>query len=457
MKLIPLLAISAFTLTGCNIYTNYSRPEGLPVDSLYDTSTMAHADSAASLGAMPWHELFTDNSLQDLINEALRSNTNLQTAILRIDQAKAGLTAANLAFLPSLTFSPNGAITSVDGGKANKTYEIPVSLSWEIDLFGKLRNARKESQALLLQQTAYAQAVQSELIASVANSYFSLLMLDKQIEISSQTTEIWKDQVRTMELQLKVGDIRENAVSQARANLNELLATHNNLLRQQRETENSICTILGTTYRPIQRTSLDSQTMPPNINVGIPLQLLSHRPDVVQAEMALAAAYYSTNQSRAAFYPALTLGGSAGWTNALGQAVSNPGGWILSALGSLAQPIFQRGKLISNLRISKDEEQIARLNYRQTLLEAGQEVNDALYAIESYSQNLAYHTERRNALEKTVKSNEILFRTNNATYLELLSSRQDLLNSELDLVADKFSRLQSIVVLYKALGGGADQ
>uniref|UniRef100_UPI00265B2984 TolC family protein n=1 Tax=uncultured Duncaniella sp. TaxID=2768039 RepID=UPI00265B2984 len=179
------------------------------------------------------------------------------------------------------------------------------------------------------------------------------------------------------------------------------------------------------------------------------------RPDVVQAEMTLAAAYYSTNQARAAFYPSLTIGGSAGWTNALGQAVSNPGGWIISALGSLTQPIFQRGKLISNLRISKDEEQIALLNYKQTLLNAGQEVNDALYAIESHGNNYSYHTSQCDALTRTVKSNELLFRTNNATYLELLSSRQDLLNSRLNLIADKVSQLQSVVSLYMALGGGA--
>ncbi len=213
--------------------------------------------------------------------------------------------------------------------------------------------------------------------------------------------------------------------------------------------------MLGVVSHHISRSTLEAQAIPENISVGIPLQLLSCRPDVVQAEMTLAAAYYSTNQARAAFYPSLTIGGSAGWTNALGQAVSNPGGWIISALGSLTQPIFQRGKLISNLRISKDEEQIALLNYKQTLLNAGQEVNDALYAIESHGNNYSYHTSQCDALTRTVKSNELLFRTNNATYLELLSSRQDLLNSRLNLIADKVSQLQSVVSLYMALGGGA--
>ncbi len=455
MKRIPFYIIATSLLSGCNTYSNYNRPEGLPVDSIYNESTLAQADSLTSLGFMPWRELFTDTCLQNLIQEGLDYNSDLQIAMLRIDEAKAGLNAAKLAYLPSLTFSPNGPITSVDGGKASKIYELPFSLSWEIDLFGKLHNAKKEQQMLLLSQQAYAGAVKSELISTIANSYYALLMLDSQIEISNQTIDVWREQLRTMELQLKVGAIRENAVSQAKANLEGLLATHNSLLRQQHETENSLCTLLGVVSHHISRSTLEAQAIPENISVGIPLQLLSCRPDVVQAEMTLAAAYYSTNQARAAFYPSLTIGGSAGWTNALGQAVSNPGGWIISALGSLTQPIFQRGKLISNLRISKDEEQIALLNYKQTLLNAGQEVNDALYAIESHGNNYSYHTSQCDALTRTVKSNELLFRTNNATYLELLSSRQDLLNSRLNLIADKVSQLQSVVSLYMALGGGA--
>ncbi len=243
MKRLITITILSIGLTGCNIYKSYSRPDDLPVQELYNDSTMLSADTTASLGNMPWRTLFTDPCLQALIEEGLASNTDLQVAMLRIDQASAGLTAAKLAYLPSLTLSANGAITSVDGAKPSKTYEIPLSLSWEIDLFGKLTNAKREQQAVLLQQSAYARAVRSGLIAGIANSYFSLLMLDNQLEISAQTVEIWREQVRTLELQLKVGDVRENAVNQARANLNQLLATHNTLLRQQRETENALCTL----------------------------------------------------------------------------------------------------------------------------------------------------------------------------------------------------------------------
>lgn len=454
MKFIPFFIILSFLLGSCSLYSNYSRPEDLPVDSLYNDSTMLESDSLPSLGFMPWRELFADSCLQALIEEGLASNNDLQIAMLRIDEAEAGLSAAKLAFLPSLTFSPDGKISYVEGGKGSKTYDIPLSLSWEVDLFGKLRNAKKEQQMKLLGQKAYADAVRSELTASIANSYYAILMLDSQIDISGQTIDIWKEQVRTMELMFKVGEVRENALSQAKANLEGLCSTHNTLVRQLQEAINSLCTLLGKVSSDIHRSTLDRQTIPDDISVGIPLQLLSCRSDVIEAEMNLAAAYYAVNQSRAAFYPSLTIGGTAGWTNALGQAITNPGGWILSALGTLTQPIFQRGKLISNLRISKDEEQIALLNYKQTLLDAGQEVNDALYAIESYGKDYIFHGNQCQALEQTVKSNELLFRTNNATYLELLSARQNLLGARLNLIADKAGQLQSVVKLYKALGGG---
>ena len=390
-------------MSSCRIYTNYRQPEDLPTDSLFRDYPAAAADTS-SLGDLPWEEVFRDEQLQALIRYGLENNTDMQVALLRVDQAKAGLNAARLAFLPSLAFAPQGTIQSIDGAKATKTYELPLQASWEIDLFGNLRNAKKGSQATLLQQKAYQQAVRSELIAGIATAYYSLLMLDEQVDISDRNLGIWQEQVRTLEAQMKVGGSTENAVTQARANFYELQATHNELQRQQREAENALCTLLGMTSQSVSRGTLAGQQLPDRLTTGVPLRLLSRRPDVVQAEMTLAAAYYSANQARSAFYPNVTLGGSAGWTNALGQGIQNPGGWILTALGSLTQPIFQRGKLISNLRVSKDEEEIAKLNYRQALLNAGQEVNDALYAAESSRRSLESHEQQQKQAVRTVQT-----------------------------------------------------
>ena len=439
-------------LGSCHIYRNYERPEGLPVDSLY-REQVAVTDTA-SLGDISWEELFQDPKLQELITYGLEHNTDMQTALLRVNQAQSQLKAARLSFLPSLTLSPQGAVNRTDGGATVKTYELPLQASWEVDLFGNLRNAKQATKATLLQQEAYRQAVRSELISTIANDYYTLLMLDEQIQISKETLEVWQEQVRTMELRLQVGEETENAVTQARASLYELEASYNDLQRQQREAENALCTLLGTTYHPIERTKLEIQSFPDSVQTGVPLRLLSCRPDVVQAEMTLANAYYTTNQARSAFYPNLTLSGSVGWTNSLGEAVRNPGGWILSALGSLTQPIFNRGKLISNLRVSKDEEQIALLNYKQALLQAGQEVNDALYAVSSAKISLDKHSRQCEELNRSIQTAEMLYKTNNATYLEVLTARQSLLSARLNVVQDQFSYCQSVINLYKALGGG---
>lgn len=447
-----LMGGCSLLLGSCHIYRNYERPEGLPTDSLYRESVAA--GDTASLGDLSWQELLPDTSLQKLIACGLEHNTDLQTALLRVDQAQSQLQAAHLSFLPSLTLSPQGSVSSADGGKAVKTYELPLQASWEVDLFGSLRNTKKATQVTLLGQEAYRQAVRSELIAAIANDYYTLLMLDGQIGISEATLEVWREQTRTLELRLQVGEETENAVTQARASVYELEASHNDLLRQRREAENALCTLLGIPYRQVERGTLEEQTFPDKLQTGVPLRLLSRRPDVVQAEMTLANAYYTTNQARSAFYPNVTLTGSAGWTNSLGEAIRNPGGWLLSALGTLTQPLFNRGKLMSNLRVSKDEEQIALLNYRQVLLEAGQEVNDALYAVEAARTGMDRHSRQCAELERSVQTAETLYRTDNATYLEWLTARQSLLTARLNVVQDRFAYCQAVITLYHALGGG---
>ena len=374
-----------------------------------------------------------------------------------MEQAKAQLSAARWAYVPSINLAPQGGLTSIDAGKPTWTYNVNGSVSWDVDLFGSLLNAKRGAQATLLQQEAYQQAVRSQIIATIAISYYGLLMLDEQVAISAENVEIFTEQVRTMEAQLKTGRINENAVTQARANLYGLEASYADLMRQRQETENALCSLLGQPSASITRGRLSEQTVPEELTVGVPLQLLSNRPDVYQAEMALASAYYTTNQARSAFYPKITLSGSAGWTNSLGQAIVNPGGWLLSALGQLTQPILNNGQLRANLRVSKAAEEMARLNYRQALLDAGEEVNNALYAIEIYDKMLDKHKSQVQDLERTVETADLLYRKSAAgSYLELLTARQSLLTARLNLVSDQYQKLQSVVSLYQALGGGKE-
>ncbi len=455
MKKIILFSTLVLALNSCSIYKSYERSEEITTDGVYrDVATDTITNDTTNFGDLPWRELFRDPLLQGLIEEGLANNVDLQTAILRVDQASAQLLSAKLSYLPSLNLTPQISVTGDDGTTIAQSYEIPVSASWEIDLFGNLLNAHRGAKATLLQQEAYKQAVQSSLVASIANSYYTLLMLDRQIEIADETVVIWRDQVNTLTTMQAVGMATSADVAQARASYVSTEATLVDLQRQCRETENALCVLLGKAPQRLERGRLEDQQLPEQVEVGVPALMLSNRPDVMQAEMQLASAYYTTNQARAAFYPKLTLTGSAGWVDGLGQVVTNPAGWILSAVASLTQPIFNRGKLISNLRVSKDEEQIALLNYKQSILEAGKEVSDALYAAETADRMLQLRTQQCDELEKAVLSSEALFRVGDASYIELLTARQSLLSAQLSEVAEAVTRMQSVVTLYNALGGG---
>lgn len=465
MRKIILTIAAVAVVSSCSIYRKYQRPENVvPVDSLYRAELVSPerdaraAEDSTSFGYMPWEEMFTDPHLQALIRQGLDNNTDLLSAALRVQQAQARLTASKWAYSPSLNLSPQVGYDyslSKGNGAGSGSYTLGGAVSWDIDLFGSLLNAKRGAQAALLQQEAYRQAVRSQLIATIANTYYSLLMLDEQVRVSEENVALWAEQIRSMESMLKVGRVNENAVTQYRAQLYGLEASLADMKRQRQEAENALCSILGSVYTKIERSTIDEQTLPQDFSVGVPLELLSNRPDVYSAEMALASAYYSTNQARSAFYPKLTLSGSAGWTGAFGQAVSNPGGLIINALAQLAQPIFNKGQLTSNLRVAKAEEEIAKLTYKQTLLDAGEEVNNNLYALEIYDEMLRKHQSQLSDLERTVKTAESLYQwSTKMTYLEVLTARQSLLTAQLNVVSDKYYLLQTTVNLYRSLGGG---
>ena len=455
--IIGLMCLTAM-MSGCHIYKSYDRPETIDASGIYrdpvsDTDTLVATDTT-NFGNLSWKEVFRDAQLQALIEEGLSNNVDMQAAILRVEEAKVMLTAAKLAYLPSFNLTPQGTLSSFDKSKTSKTYQLPVAASWEIDLFGKLLNAKRGERAAYLQSQYSQQAVRSQIICGIANTYYSLLMLDRQVEITTETVEIYKENVRTMEAMKLAAMTTEAAVAQTRAACSQVEASLLDLKRQVRETENSLCTLLGKAPQQIERSTLDSQVMPDDLTVGVPLQLLENRPDVKIAEMTLASAYYTTNQARSAFYPSITLSGTAGWTNSAGAAIVNPGKVILSAIASLTQPIFNNGRLIANLKVSKNEEKIAQMNYQQTILEAGQEVSDALFLYDTQQKKLLRDRDQVEQLEKAVTYTKALFQSADATYLEILTAQQSLLSAQLTEVSDNFQRMQAVVSLYSALGGG---
>ena len=457
-QIIGMMCVAAM-MSSCHIYKAYDRPESIDASGIYRdpmsvTDTLA-ADTA-NMGNLLWEEVFKDSQLQALIEEGLQNNVDMQAAVLRVEEAKVMLTSARLSYLPSINFAPQGTIMNLGDVKGKKAYQTPLAASWEIDLFGKVLNAKRGQQAVYLQSKYVQQAVRSQIICGIANIYYTLLMLDRQVEITSETAAIYKENVRAMEAMKLAGYVNEAAVTQMRAASHQVEASLLDLKRQVRETENSLAVLLAKAPQTIGRGKLADQVMPEELTAGVPLQLLENRPDVKIAEMNLASAYYTTNQARSAFYPSLKIGGSLGWTNGSGVSVVNPGQFMLQALASLTQPIFNNGKLVANLKVSKAEEEIARMDYQQTILEAGKEVSDALFLYETADKKLVEDRGRVEQLERAVTYTSALFQSGESTYLEVLTSQQNLLSAELSEVSDSFQRMQAVINLYSALGGGRE-
>lgn len=458
-KQIIYMVCATALLSSCHIYKAYDRPKDLDTAGIYRdpvSATDTLAADTTNMGNISWKEIFRDPKLQALIEEGLENNVDMQAAVLRVEEAKVLLTSARLSFLPSINLAPQGSITKMENTSYVKSYTLPAAASWEVDLFGKLLNASRGQKATYLQSQYSQQAVRSQLISGIANAYFTLLMLDRQVEITSETVGIYEENVRVMEAMKEAGMTTEAAVVQMRAVYHQVSGSLIELKRQVREVENSLSVLLAKAPQQIDRGTLAEQSIPEEIMAGVPLQLLENRPDVKIAEMSLANAYYTTNKARAAFYPGLNITATAGWTNGSGVTVSNPGQFMFQALASLAQPIFNNGKLIANLKVSKAEEKIAQMNYQQAILEAGKEVSNALHLYDATNRKLLQDKSQIEELEKAVTYTKALFQSAQATYLEILSAQQSLLSAQLTEVSDNVQRMQAVINLYSAVGGGRE-
>ncbi|WP_294587683.1 TolC family protein [uncultured Bacteroides sp.] len=457
-QIITLMCATAL-LSSCHIYKSYDRPDDISTSALYrDTASVNDtlAADTANFGNLPWREVFTDPQLQALIEKGLENNSDIRTAALKVKEAEAPLLIAKMAYAPSLTLSPQGTVSSFDKSAATKTYSLPVQAGWQIDLFGQLLNPKRYAKATLDQTKAYQQAVRTQIIASIANMYYTLLMLDRQLEISTSTAEILKKNTETMQAMKDAAlyNITGAGVEQSRAAYAQVLASLPEIRRSIRETENALSILLGETPQNIQRGVLEAQQLPSEFSVGIPLQLLSNRPDVKAAEMSLAAAYYNTNTARSAFYPKITLSGSAGWTNSAGSAIINPAKFLASAIGSLTQPLFQNGVNIAKLKVAKAQQEEAKIQFQQTLLSAGGEVSNALYQYQAATETAASRTVQVNSSKNAADYTKELFNLGTSTYLEVLSAEQSYLSAQISEVSDTYNRMQAVVSLYQALGGG---
>lgn len=443
---ILILAISVLSFCSCSLYRKYERPELPFVDSLY--RRMEVLPDSISTAAVSWDKIFTDSLLQEWIRFGLKYNTDLNIALLKVKEAEAALLSARWALLPGGSATLQGGLP----GSANLT----VNASWEADIFGSLRNAKRKAQAALEQSEAYRQAVQTQLVATIANSYYTLLMLDEQMSISQRTLKTWEENIRTLEALKRAGKTNEAAVLQAKANRLKVEASVLTLEKEILSLENSFCALVGLVPMPIERSTMSQQNLPEELSAGVPVELLSRRPDVRQSELALAQTVYSVNAAKAAFYPNLTLSGALGWTTGAGNIVLDPGSLITNLVASVAQPIFGRGVNKARLQAAQAQHEQALYAFRQSLLDAGVEVNNALVLWQTAQKRVEIDKKQIVNLQAAVWNTQLLMKHGNTNYLEVLTAQQNLLQAELTEASDRFDEMQSVVNLYHALGGGYD-
>ncbi len=456
IKSIIIVGLAATAFTGCkSLYGKYERPEvntaGIVRNPIGEGS-LAESDTT-NFGNLPWRQLFTDPQLQTIIEHALANNTDLLNAALNVDIAEAQLKAAKLSFLPQFAFTPQGTITRFNEATI-KSYSIPVTASWNVPLFGGLTAAKRSAQMALIQSKDYQIGVQTALIAHVANLYYTLLMLDRQLEIVNDMEQLTKETWEIMKVQHEsVRGVRSTAVQSAESNYYSILVRKADLNRQIRESENALSLLMAEPAQAIARGKIDAQNLPSQFATGVAIDLLRNRADIHTNEMALAKCFYGIETARSKFYPNITISGSGGFSN--GQDMVNPAKWLWSAAGSLTQPIFKNGQLIAGLRVAKDQYQQAYNTWQNSILKAGNEVSNALVQYNTSAEKSAIEEKQIAVLKQNVEDTRALMASAGSTYLEVITAQSSLLNAEISKVSDDFSKMQAVVNLYQALGGGA--
>lgn len=460
-----LLVVSFMSCShGKGLWAKYERPDSLlhataTSSALRDAAAIEGNDSAG-FGDVEWQEVFTDPQLRALIEKGLEQNVDIFAASANVQKMEAALKAARLAFLPQVTFSPSGTLAKIltgdKRGDWNKSYALPVSASWTIDLFGSILAAKRGAEVQLAMMKDYKHVTRSKVICGIANCYYTLLMLDRQLEILTDMEMLTAETYRMMKLQKELRNTKETAVVSAEASNLSVKAQIVDMKRQIKEVENTLSTLVGMHAQSISRGKLSDQNLPEGFSTGIALNVLSARPDVHAAEMELANCFYDVKKAQSAFYPSLKITGTGSFTNSMGNTVANPGFFIANFVAGLTQPIFMNGRLTAQLKVAKLSYEVAEKEWQQSILEAGAEVSDCLVEYNTNKEKGELDRQQVEALRKSVDYTIMLYKMGSSSYLEVISAQSSLLNAEISQVTDDFNKMQAVVNLYSALGGGKE-
>lgn len=441
--------------SSCSVTKPYATPE-IVTDGLYRD---ANSTDTSSIAPLTWRDVFSDVNLQNLIEKGVTNNLDLKVAMERMQQAQAYLVQSGAQFFPTLNANAHVSAnrlseTQSPSNRNAMQYQLGVSSGWELDIWGKLKSNKRASLANLLQSDAALRALQTGIVSGVANYYYLLLALDRQLSITEETVRNWDISVQTMRVLKESARVTEAAVVQSEAQRYAAEVTIPDLKQRIKETENALSILLGDEPGPIVRGTLEEQSLKGDLTAGIPAQLLSWRPDVQEAEYNFRYYFEMTNVARTYFYPSLNITATAG-LSALSLDNLFSGGAFAGSIGAgLLQPIFNQKGNKTRLTVAESQQRQALYNFRSTLLDAGREVSDAIASIDFAKQKIGIRSNQLNALEKSVEYSQELLQNGFATYLEIITARQNLLQAELNKVNDKLQQLQSEVNLYRALGGG---
>ena len=470
-RLSNIFAVAAVSLmlTGCGLYDKYEQKVEAPVDAFGQIDGGVTAGGSESIAQLSWREFFTDPQLQALIEQMLAQNTDMNTARITLEKSETSLKMARMAYLPSLYFSPQGTLAKFDDNPWSKTYNLPLQLSMDIDVFGSITNKKRAAKAVLLQTQCRGQALRANLISTMAQQYYMLQVLDRQLDILTMTDSLWNASLETQKTLWENGKSYSTAVNQMESSYLNVKTQIVDTRRNIRATENAICRLLGITPQHIDRMKWGSSSLhhpeaqgdtgqrmfdAQFLKIGVSAAMLEQRPDIRMANFAMEEAFYNTQAARAAFFPAITLSGSAGWTNSAGSIEVNPGKLLLSAVGSLTQPIFARGKLKANLKINQLTEQDLKQKYVQTVIDAGNQVNEAMADCQAAREKYQYYHRQVQVLHEAYNGTHELMDNGKANYLEVLTAQESLLNSQLSEAMNMYKGAQAVIALYIALGGG---
>lgn len=453
-----VLLLTALLLQSCFVAKEYKTPE-IKTDNLYRTEQVA---DSTSLVMLSWNKLFTDEKLQGYIQEAIQNNLDMKIALQNMVAAEATLKQSKVGYLPSINatatathqeLAKNSQFGSIFNGSIEQ-FEFSTRLSWEADIWGKIRSTKRASAAKYLESAVAKQAIQTELVANVASLYYQLLALDEQIKVAKSTLENRNSSVEVIKALKKSGSVNEVAVKQTEAQKYAVEIIIEDLNYNIKVLESSFNQLLGKPASAVERGVFANQTIDAEIKAGLPSLLLSKRPDVVAAELNFRNAFELTNVARSYFYPSLTLSATGGFQSLELKEWFSTNSIFATLIGGITQPIFNQRQNKTRLEVAKANQQKAYLQFEKSLLVAGKEVSDALANYENETKKLSIRKNQVDALKNAANYSDELLQYGMVTYLEVLTAKDNALNTEINYIDNKYKQLNAVITLYKALGGG---